>query len=65
MRDNVLTATSVNKVAELLASTRVAWILKEENTRLSKLGYTSKRPDPDAAYIAAGIQIWSPETVDE
>lgn len=36
---------------------RVAWILKTEDRKLTKLGYRKKRPDPDAAYREAGITL--------
>jgi hypothetical protein len=36
---------------------RVAWILKKEDRELTRLGYRSKRPDPDSAYEQAGIQL--------
>jgi hypothetical protein len=40
---------------ELQRGIRVAWITKEENARLNALGYAKNRPDPEAAYRAAGI----------
>ena len=43
---------------------RLAWITKGENLRLSALGYTSVRPDPDAAYADAGI-VLMPREADE
>lgn len=43
--------------ALLLERVRVAWITKDENTRLTVLGFTSRRPDPPAAYAAAGIRL--------
>jgi hypothetical protein len=36
---------------------RIAWILKEEDQELKQLGFRSKRPDPDAAYLAAKIVL--------
>jgi hypothetical protein len=36
---------------------RVVWILKSEDAALRWLGFQSKRPDPDAAYMAAGIRL--------
>ncbi|HET8836182.1 MAG TPA: hypothetical protein VFN08_15740 [Gemmatimonadales bacterium] len=36
---------------------RIAWILKVEDRRLTELGYRSDRPDPGAAYQAAGISL--------
>jgi hypothetical protein len=36
---------------------RLAWITKDENLKLSALGYNSVRPDPGAAYHEAGIVL--------
>ena len=36
---------------------KIAWITKEENATLTQLGYRTKRPDPAAAYSAAGIEL--------
>jgi hypothetical protein len=36
---------------------RVAWILKSEDAELTRLGFRSKRADPDGAYRDAGIQL--------
>lgn len=36
---------------------RVAWILKSEDAELTRLGHRSKRPDPAAAYLEAGIHL--------
>jgi hypothetical protein len=59
--DAVLAADSVQDAADALAQRiRVAWILKEEDARLSGLGYRHRRPDPDAAYFEAGIQMLPP-----
>lgn len=59
--DAVLAADSVQQAAEELAQrVRVAWILKEEDARLSGLGYRQRRPDPDAAYAEADIQMMPP-----
>ncbi len=45
---------------EIVARSRIAWITKEEDRRLTTLGFRSKRPDPDAAYRAAGIELAHP-----
>ena len=55
--DACLAARSESEVAAILGAVRVAWILKEENRVLDQLGVTSARPDPDAAYRAAGITL--------
>jgi hypothetical protein len=36
----------------------VVWVTREEDNRLTELGYRSKRPDSDKAYEEAGIEIW-------
>jgi hypothetical protein len=36
---------------------RVVWLLKEEDKRLTELGYKSKRPNPEKAYSDAGIEL--------
>jgi hypothetical protein len=41
----------------LKARLRIAWILKREDQELRRLGYRSIRPDPDAAYREAGIEL--------
>jgi hypothetical protein len=35
----------------------LVWVTREEDKRLNKLGYRSKRPDSNKAYKEAGIQI--------
>ncbi len=44
-------------IDSLTAGIRIAWILKEEDARLTQLGYRSHRPDPDIAYRQAGIEL--------
>ncbi|OAI40709.1 hypothetical protein AYO40_04445 [Planctomycetaceae bacterium SCGC AG-212-D15] len=36
---------------------RLAWILKRENEELTRLGYRSKRVDPEGAYRDAKIEL--------
>lgn len=51
-------ADSADKVLDVLRrDLRLAWITKDENKALNALGFASKRPHPDAAYKAAGIQL--------
>lgn len=45
---------------DVLAKARLCWILKEEDDALTSLGYRSRRPDPEAAYRAAGIEMAYP-----
>jgi hypothetical protein len=44
-------------VHSLTAGIRIAWILKDEDAKLTQLGYRSHRPDPDIAYRQAGIDL--------
>ena len=45
-------------VLEVLRSRlRIAWILKREDRELTRLGFRSKRPDPEGAYRAAKIVL--------
>jgi hypothetical protein len=58
VRNSCSLATSKEDVLAVIKSKIViAWILKEEDYRLSQLGFRSKRPDPWAAYLAAGIEL--------
>ena len=58
VREACLIAVSADEVAVVLASRiRVAWILKDEDLRLTKNGHRSKRPDPETAYREAGIDL--------
>lgn len=57
IRDLCLLASSSSAIAEILETARVAWILKEEDRRLTNLGYRAVRPDPEAAYREAGITL--------
>jgi hypothetical protein len=51
-------AVSEKQVFEILnRRLRIAWILKKEDKKLKKLGFRSKRPDPEAAYLAAKIVL--------
>ncbi len=47
-------------IAPILMRAEIAWILKTEDKRLRRKG----RPDPRAAYVAAGIELlaWSQNT---
>ena len=57
LRDACLDARSEAEVAESLVRARVAWVCHEEDQALTDLGYRSDRPDPEAAYRAAGISL--------
>lgn len=48
------------RCAEILRSARIAWITKDEDRRLTKLGFRHLRPDPEAAYRAASIELAHP-----
>jgi hypothetical protein len=57
LRELCLLADSPEAIAQVLETARVAWILKEEDRRLTALGYRAVRPDPLAAYREAGIKL--------
>jgi hypothetical protein len=57
IRDACLEAQSEADVAMALALARIAWICRAEDDELTRLGFRSKRPDPVAAYRAAGIAL--------
>jgi hypothetical protein len=50
-------AESEEEILDALAGLRIAWILKREDQQLNRLGFRSNRPDPEAAYRAAGIVL--------
>lgn len=51
-------ATSEEAILNILKTRlRIAWILKREDAELTRLGYKSKRPDPDKAYCEAKIVL--------
>lgn len=61
VRNACLEALSAAAVLEVLTSQlRVAWILKEEDAELTRLGFKRRRPHPDAAYRQAAIRMKSP-----
>jgi hypothetical protein len=41
----------------LISIPQIVWILKEEDNKLTKLGYRSKRSNPEEAYWKAEIEI--------
>jgi hypothetical protein len=62
IREACLGAPSASAILEvLLTRLRIAWILKEEDYRLTTLGYKSNRPDAEAAYREANIELLSKE----
>lgn len=61
IREACLGERSETGILELLRTRlQIVWILKAENAKLTKLGYRSRRPDPEAAYRAAGIEFAAP-----
>ncbi len=51
-------SNSEEEIAEILRKKpSVIWILKDEDKRLTELGYRSNREDPVKAYWEAGIEI--------
>lgn len=64
IRAAVAAAASPEEVVQTIRrELRLAWITKEENLRLSALGYNSIRPNPDAAYAEADIVLMPKETL--
>jgi hypothetical protein len=58
VRESCLKSKDEEEIKNILINkTKVAWILYEENKKLSELGYRSNRPDPAAAYKEAGIKL--------
>ena len=57
VRERCREAATEDDVAECLKQVRVAWILREEDDRLTELGYRTDRPDPAVAYQDAGISL--------
>jgi hypothetical protein len=58
LRERCKACANAEAIGAVLATEiRIAWILKEEDAVLTQLGFRSKRPDPDAAYEAAGIKL--------
>lgn len=58
-------AATPDEVVEILRNhLRLAWITKAEDKELRRLGYQSTRPDPDAAYAAAGITLLGSHSAD-
>jgi len=58
IRKSCCSAMSQGEVLDILRTLIViAWILKEEDRRLTQLGFRNNRPDPSAAYRAAGIEL--------
>ena len=58
IRDLCQAVKTENAIYDLLKTRlRVAWILKSEDAELTRLGFRSKRADPEGAYRDAGIQL--------
>jgi hypothetical protein len=58
IREACIEDRSKTGILEILRSRlQIVWILKAENDKLTKLGHRSRRPDPEAAYRAAGIEF--------
>jgi hypothetical protein len=57
LRELCLHAPGPSEIAEILETARVAWILKDEDRRLTARRYRAKRPDPVAAYREVGIKL--------
>ena len=57
IRDSVIAVEGVQEVVSILHGLKVAWILKDEDAELRRLGYRFRRTDPVAAYAEAGIEL--------
>jgi hypothetical protein len=58
IREKCLKAEDEIQIEEILkSSTKIIWILKEEDNKLTELGYKNDRNDPKLAYSEAGIII--------
>ena len=55
VRARAIEAASPKDIVRVLQGIRIAWILKEENAELTRLGYRVRRPNPAAAYAEADI----------
>jgi hypothetical protein len=57
IRAACLEAESEEETARCLEEAKVAWVLREEDRMLTRLGFRTVRPNPRAAYQAAGISL--------
>lgn len=58
IRSFCLDAKTLEEIKNILSTkTKIVWILKEEDKRLTALGYQRHRPDPEAAYLHSGIVL--------
>jgi hypothetical protein len=58
LRSRCLAHSQVDAILLVLdRDIRVAWITKEEDLELTRLGFRASRPDPEEAYRIAGIEL--------
>jgi len=58
IRELCIQAEAEDRILEILTKEICAvWVLREEDDRLTRLGFRVRRPDPDDAYRQAGIEI--------
>lgn len=62
VRAGATAATNAEDIVRVLHGIKIAWILKEEDAELKRLGYRIRRPDPAAAYAEAGIVLVADQT---
>jgi hypothetical protein len=55
LRDSII--KNPQNIKTILQSSRVVWITRAENNELTRLGFNSKRPDPELAYRTANIVL--------
>lgn len=62
LRTKCIAAKSADAVLKILSDELcVVWVLREEDDELTRLKFRSKRPDSDAAYAQARIELWAEE----
>jgi hypothetical protein len=62
LRQKCIEGPEVETVLQIIQKEiKIVWILKTEDSELSKNGHRHKRPDPKGAYKKAGITLMKPE----
>jgi hypothetical protein len=62
LRQKCIEGPEVETVLQIIQKEiKIVWILKTEDSELSKNGHRHKRPDPEGAYKTARIKIMKPE----
>jgi len=62
LRQKCIEGPEVENVLQIIQKEiKIVWILKTEDSRLSKNGHRHNRPDPEGAYEEAKITVMKPE----